>query len=505
MLDRLGYAQHELTGQNVLMMHPPDLQAAAERIMKAMAEGTAAECSLPLQTRDGKQIAAVTRVVRGTWEGRPAIFGITRDMTEQALSEEIKTANARLECEIAERKKVESQLVMEKEKAEAASRIKSNFLANMSHEFRTPLNGILGLAELLYDQMDNPEQKKIVDFIMRSGERLFTMLDSLIRMTQLSAGEYKVNIKRFWCSPLARSVVREFQEKAREKNLSLILDIVHECEIEADEDMVDYILHHLIDNALKFTFTGEIRVMVDQKNSDANTMACIHVKDTGIGITAEQGDILFQEFRQISEGSTRNYEGSGLGLTVAKKMTDLLGGVLTFESAIGTGSTFTVSFPAGIPPQNFHTPPLQETPCPSSAVPGARENAAVEPRPLPLVLLVEDNFINAHVIISNLESICLVKHASSGEEALSMAGGHCYTAMLIDINLGRGIDGIMLLREIRAIPVYKNVPIVAITGYALSGDKQHMLDEGFDYYLSKPFALQELEELMKSILLCTHP
>ncbi len=405
-----------------------------------------------------------------------------------------------LEQELAKRKDLELEMLHAKEKAEEASKLKTTILSNLSHEFRTPLNGILGIAEILLMKVENPEQRNLVELLTVSGKRLFTTLDAFMKLAQLSAGEFKVTARRISCRSAVEKAVEKFITRAQSKNLPLILDVCQDSEITGDEELIDGILHHLIDNALKFTEQGEVRVIVEQGEKEGNPVALVHVKDTGIGISHEYKDTIFQEFRQLSEGMCRGYEGIGLGLSLAKRMTEVIGGVIDVESSAGQGSTFTVTLPSV--PDTPSCPGLSgRAPLPMSGDRPGRELAG-HPPALPLVLLVEDNIINQMVTTNYLENVCTVMHAEDGMTALSMARAEHYDAMLIDINLGFGMDGTELAQELRIMEEYRHTPMLALTGYALSGDKEHFLGEGFTHYLPKPFDEVQIVNVVKEMLCC---
>jgi len=399
--------------------------------------------------------------------------------------------------DITERRERDREILAAREKAEEASRLKSVILANLSHEFRTPLNGILGVADILKSEVDTEEQREMVELIASSGRRLYKTLDVFMKMAQLAAGELQLALKPLCCSHIVVKTVRDFREAARKKNLSLEVEVLGDTEIMADEKALQDIFHNLLDNALKFTNQGKVRVTVEERERRGRPEIAVSVSDTGIGIPPERRGLLFQEFRQLSEGIRRDYEGCGLGLTVAKKTAGLLGGTLTYESGPGAGSVFTVSFPSiiveetGLPSGGTHLPPApceKESPFPVAS-----------PARVPRVLVVEDNYINVLVVINSLENICLVDHADDGPMALQKAREHHYDAFLIDINLGSEMDGVELQQELRKMKEYHAVPVVAVTGYALSGDQELFLSRGFSHYLPKPFEGKDIISLMNGI------
>jgi PAS domain S-box-containing protein len=243
------------------------------------------------------------------------------------------------------RKQMQLELIEAKKDAEEASRFKSVLLSNMNHEFRTPLNGILGITGILEGEVENPALRELISLIRISGQRLHDTLESFMKMAQLVAGKLNITMRPVLCSFVVKRVIVNLGDQAAEKKLPLFLDLRQDSVIMADDKILQDILHYLVTNALKFTKAGEIRIIVDTDERDGHARALIHVKDTGIGIPTEYYEQILQEFRQLSEGVSRCFEGMGLGLSLAKKMTELMKGTFTFVSKLNQGSMFTISFP----------------------------------------------------------------------------------------------------------------------------------------------------------------
>ncbi|MGE5499948.1 MAG: response regulator, partial [Syntrophothermus sp.] len=216
---------------------------------------------------------------------------------------------------------------------------------------------------------------------------------------------------------------------------------------------------------------------------DSNLFAVLCIRDTGIGISEKDQDLIFHEFTQASEGYGRSHEGIGIGLTIAKKMTDLLNGSIGLTSTPGYGSVFTLRLPA--------------------VKISSRQGAFRTSRKLtvrPRVLVVEDNVINALVIRRNLKEICNIDHADKGTAAVRMAGQNKYDAVLMDINLGAGISGVEVTALLRQMPEYKSTPVAAVTGYTSSEDREDFLRNGFTHFLPKPFEKNEIVNLIHDML-----
>ena len=214
-------------------------------------------------------------------------------------------------------------------------------------------------------------------------------------------------------------------------------------------------------------------------------LATVSIRDTGIGISPEHQKIIFQEFRQVSEGWGRGYEGSGLGLSVAKRMVTLLGGDILLESEVGYGSEFKIVF------DGFH-------PTDTFAVKNSSKQLALANKSLS-VLLVEDNYINKDMTTIFLKGLCSIDYAETGEQAIELTKKKVYDLILMDINLGSGMNGVEATSIIRTAETYRDVPIVALTGFAMAGDRESFLAQGFSHYICKPFDRHHLLQLINSI------
>lgn len=395
------------------------------------------------------------------------------------------------------REQQHKELVSAKEKAEEASKIKSILLTNMSHEFRTPLNGILGFTQILRDESPGEEFNELIDGILVSSKRLMSTLNLILNLSELESGKLKTMPQEFCLDTNLNYAIRQFSEDAEDKKIALTFIAKRKgINLIADHRLFSETMKNLIDNAIKYTESGSVKIETDLIEEDLIYWATIKVIDTGIGIEKEQLDFIFQEFRQGSEGLSRRFEGSGLGLTISRKMIELMGGSLSVESKVGEGSVFTVKLPATIAEPEIGEADLIEKEFYQQAAKdrnGAKED-------LPSILLVEDNLVNIRLVQIFLMNICKVEFAENAFVALDLIEKNEYPLILIDINLGAGMSGIDLLKKVRKINGYKTIPIVAVTGYALLGDKEQLLDEGFTHYLPKPFNRQELENLVVKLL-----
>jgi signal transduction histidine kinase len=240
-------------------------------------------------------------------------------------------------------KKLIKETIEAKEKAEEMNKVKSFFFANMSHELRTPLVGILGFADILKDELeDNPDLAKMAELICKSGQRLHETLNHILNLSKLEAGKIEIKLVEEDIVPHLKNSFLLFEQSARNKGLNYKLELPEKkviCRI--DKNLIQNIFNNLINNAIKFTNEGSVTVKLDSYGY----IARIQIIDTGIGISEENHSVIWEEFRQVSEGLNRNFEGTGLGLTIVKKFTAVMGGKVSLESKVGKGSNFILEFP----------------------------------------------------------------------------------------------------------------------------------------------------------------
>ena len=385
-----------------------------------------------------------------------------------------------------EKKLAQKELIVAKLAAEESSRVKSSLLANMSHEFRTPMNGILGFTEILSTLIADDSQKAMTHHILTCAKRLLGTLNSIMTFAQLDSG-YKLNLINVNLSALLESTVASIRALAKQKQLIVNCQIEQGEFIHSDEHLFQISFLNILDNAVKFTNQGEIDISL-KKGTTPSEGIIITVHDTGIGIPAEKQEMIFEEFRQASEGYDRPYEGSGLGLSITRKSLHLLNCSLALESEVGHGSTFTLKIPASsmLPDSrkdnaNKHT----------GFIPG-HENQSESP----LLLLVEDNDANIDLMKLYLKKDFRLDIAKDGLSAIELTGRNSYDCILMDINLGPGMDGGEAIQQIRQIPGYLTTPIIAVTGYTLQQEKEAILNKGADHYLAKPFNKNQLTDLL---------
>ncbi len=321
----LQYENDELTGLNFLsLIFDEDAEDQINKF-KERSEGKIGHYERRMKRKDGSTIWCIISsspvfLSDGSFNGSFALF-----------------------TDITDLKKIEEELITAKEKAEEMNRVKSYFFANMSHELRTPLVGILGFADLLKDELqNNPELERMASTIIRSANRLKGTLNLILSISKLESGKHEMRLSQQNLIPIIKSSFQLFQQSAKQKNLSYKLELPDQkiyCKI--DENMLQNILDNLINNAIKFTNSGGVTVKCEKNEHFAK----IHIIDTGIGIPKEFQNVIWEEFRQVSEGLNRSFEGTGLGLTIVKKFTELMNGKVYLESEVGVGSKFTIEFP----------------------------------------------------------------------------------------------------------------------------------------------------------------
>lgn len=388
--------------------------------------------------------------------------------------------------DITDRKRMIAQLEEALQKTEELSKLKSSLLSNISHELRTPMNGIVGSASILKQMSKDEQAIRAANNILISSRRLMNTLNSLVDLALFEANELPVSYEQIDLHALLEFLYKKYKLSCDEKGIGLELDVPgNAAVIRADRRLLQQVIENLIDNGVKFTNEG--KVVISYFWTEKENEICIVVSDTGIGIAEKDKTFIFQEFRQVSEGWGRAYEGTGLGLSVAKKMIELMGGDITLKSEVGKGSTFIIKLK-----QTKQTE--QKNDVTTDSTDGLTEEKNKNEKPK--ILIVEDNLINCEVTSLFLSDIAETKSVTNPDKALLVSRKETFDAFIIDINLGAKTNGIMLMNQIKQLTPYKNTSFIAVTGYAMAGDEKRLLEEGFDYYLSKPFEQDELNEIV---------
>lgn len=387
---------------------------------------------------------------------------------------------------ITDRKNAELEITHAKEKAEESDRLKTAFLNNLSHEIRTPLNGILGFLAMLRETDLTPEEKiDCFKMINTSAERLMNTIDDTVEIAKIQTGQINITLRKTNISQIAVNLVAKFKYIADIKGLSISLNdtLVEDNRIiNTDSEKLNIILSSLIGNAVKFTKAGSVELAV-RKNNDYIEFS---VKDTGIGIPVEQQQKIWKVFMQADVSHTRQFEGCGLGLSIAKAYVNMLGGEIWLDSKGDSGTVFYFNIPYSTESQN-----CSET---ATAAP-APVISATPPLTAAKILIVEDDELNFNYI-----SVILTKakydvlHAWNGIEALQICHNHNDIAViLMDIKMP-GMNGYEATAKIREIN--PAVPIIAITAHAADADRTSCLAAGMNDYASKPIRQQQLLEIV---------
>ncbi|MBI9031473.1 PAS domain S-box protein [bacterium] len=398
---------------------------------------------------------------------------------------------ANLLVNISNRIALGEELQKEKERATESDKLKSNLLKNISHEFRTPLNGVIGLSELLQTKPIESEYQKMASMIYSSGIRLNYVLDSIMLLSQLeSLSERKfINLEKEDLSSFLTVLTRQYQGQILKKGLEFFLDIQPYIITEINENLFRQALIHIINNAVKYTHKGSIKISCN--HSLVTNQVELNIEDTGIGIPKESQELIFSDFRQVSEGYNRAYEGCGLGLPIAKKAIELMNGKIILTSELGKGAKFTIILP-------LLSENTEESLEHQNKKHADNEGHSIKDKleSKPLILIVEDNRVNQKLATSILKSSYDIDTALDGETAITMVASKQYDAILMDIHLGEGLDGIETTKIIRNDIRYAKTPIIAVTGYTMLGDKENILKHGCSSYLSKPYSKSELLDVL---------
>ncbi|MEI6070847.1 MAG: PAS domain S-box protein [Verrucomicrobiae bacterium] len=499
LLRQLGYTEDELLARSYWQITPQEYEPQEQEQLRTLhTTGSYGPYEKQFLRKDGSRYPVVLRGMKITGlDGSERIWSMVEDISARKSSEsELQRSHEQL----AQAMKQAEDLAR---KAEAANIAKSEFLANMSHELRTPMNGILGMSGLLLDTELSSDQRHCADLVQRSAENLLGLLNDILDLSKIESGKLELETVNFNLDAALADYSAPLALMAGQKGLALVCALAPDVPraVAGDPGRLGQILTNLAVNAIKFTEAGEVAISgtLERAGSGGATVR-FAVRDTGIGISPEKQERLFQKFSQVDASTTRLYGGSGLGLAISKQLAEMMGGTIGVVSEPGKGSEFwftvrlqvraAVEGETGVLPRvsGGRGLAVEEIEMLSHPDAGAR------------ILVAEDNQINQHVALGFLRKWGYRADAvASGEEVLDVLAIVPYDLVLMDVQMPE-MDGYEVTRRIRAsdsLQVPKDLPIIAMTANVMLGDREKCLAAGMNDYVSKPISADSLAAALK--------
>ncbi len=488
----LGYDHSDLHGRTVGDITHPDDLAQTKIELDKLAAGSVDVVSLEKRyvRGDGQVLVAMTDVTTLQSANEPELefLALVHDITKRKRAEaELAGTRAELEERNLELQGAVRELRSAREEAMAASTAKGQFLANMSHEIRTPMSGVLGVASLLSDTELNEEQRELVGLIGQSGEALMTVINDILDFSKIEAGRLSIEPVPFDFRVAVQTVADQLGARASEKNIKLLVDFPPDCprHVVGDAGRVRQIVMNLMENAVKFTEEGYVKLTVEYTAvSSDKTEFRVEVEDSGIGIPSDRIPRLFERFTQADASTTRRWGGTGLGLSISSQLVELMGGEIGAENRTdvrGARFWFTVALPMDL---DRHSTPLE------ADLEGVR------------VLVVDDGAVSRKVVSDLVSTWGMEGHAVATAEAalttLLTAEDDPYEIVIIDLRMP-GVDGVELAHALKALPPLRSLVLVGLFEFGQRGDAERAKGAGFAAYLSKPVNASELFDTLTAV------
>src|SRR5512133_99127 len=467
-----GYSRDEVIGKTALSLNfwerPEDRQ---QIIQKVRENGFCDDIEVPLLKKDGSKYFSIVSAKIITLHGIPHMMSVIRDITR--------------------RKRIEDELLKAKAAAEAANTSKSNFLATMSHEIRTPMNGVIGMLELLQHTELTPDQQEYAESAKNSGMEMVRLLNDILDLSKIEADKIELELADFDLRSVITDTIKLLQLPARKKGvkLSMTMDSDVPTVLKGDSGRLRQIITNLIGNAIKFTPEGSVTLHIRKDSEDGHSVTLrFLVRDSGIGIATGKLEQIFDPFTQADSSTTRKYGGTGLGLTISKKLAELMGGSIGAESTEGSGSTFWFTVVMSKPAESSLAAekPLRAA---THHVEKQTERSGIR------ILLTEDDQNAREIVPKLLKSYGFkVDVAGDGKEALRALEEEDYDLVLMDCMMPEmnGYDVTAVIRDPASAVRRHDIPVIALTGNAMKQDSEHCIAAGMNDLLPKPLILKDL-------------